>query len=70
MNHQAVKDATALNLPVVGSEIVGLVPLNALLQAAEFYIEKENLFILDEENKVQLAINRLGLSQLSPFIPQ
>ena len=59
-----------MNLPVTGSEIVGLVTLRAMLEAADYYIEKEKLFILHEDQKVHLAINRLGLSTLSPFNPK
>jgi glutamate formiminotransferase/formiminotetrahydrofolate cyclodeaminase len=44
-----------LNLAVVGSQIVGLVPLKAMLQAADYYMEKENLFILEEEQKIKLV---------------
>jgi glutamate formiminotransferase/formiminotetrahydrofolate cyclodeaminase len=64
------RDAAELNVGVAGSEIVGLVPLEALLDAAEFYIEKENLFILDERQMVRLAIDRLGLSSIHPFVPE
>eukprot|EP00095_Tigriopus_kingsejongensis_P009315 maker-scaffold320_size207635-snap-gene-1.14 protein:Tk09315 transcript:maker-scaffold320_size207635-snap-gene-1.14-mRNA-1 annotation:"PREDICTED: formimidoyltransferase-cyclodeaminase-like" len=64
---EAKKDAQTLNLPVTGSEAVGLVPLKAMLDAADYYIEKEGLFIIEEDQKVHLAINRLGLSTLSPF---
>ncbi|MCX6165814.1 MAG: glutamate formimidoyltransferase, partial [Ignavibacteriae bacterium] len=46
---ECVKDAKELNLAVCGSELVGLIPLEAMLMAAEYYIEKENLFILDEK---------------------
>jgi len=67
---EAAKDAKDLGLAVTGSEIVGLVPLSALLDAAEFYMEREGLFVLDEDQKVHLAINRLGLSTLSPFNPK
>ncbi|XP_023223921.1 formimidoyltransferase-cyclodeaminase-like isoform X2 [Centruroides sculpturatus] len=63
-------DARELNIAVTGSQIVGLVPLRALLQAAEYYIQKENLFILEEEQKIHLVINRLGLNSLSQFIPK
>ncbi|KAJ6665353.1 hypothetical protein lerEdw1_004402 [Lerista edwardsae] len=61
---------SALNLPVVGSQLVGLVPKKAMLDAAEFYIKKENLFILEEDHKIRLIINRLGLDSLSPFRPK
>ena len=45
----------ALGLPVVGSQVVGLLPLKALLDAADFYIQKEQLFVLEEEHKVRLV---------------
>ncbi|XP_074728341.1 formimidoyltransferase-cyclodeaminase isoform X3 [Strix uralensis] len=60
----------ALNLPVVGSQLVGLVPKKAMLDTAEFYIKKEKLFILEEEQKIRLVISRLGLDSLSPFHPR
>ena len=67
---EAIKrDAAELNVGVAGSEIVGLVPLEAILMAAEYYIEKESLFILDERQKVRLVIDRLGLSSIHPFDP-
>ena len=43
---------------MVGSEIVGLIPLNDILKAAEYYMEKEDLFIPDEAQRVRLAIER------------
>ncbi|XP_055337225.1 formimidoyltransferase-cyclodeaminase-like [Paramacrobiotus metropolitanus] len=63
----ALHDAGELKLPVIGSELVGLIPLKPILQAADYFIEKENLFVLEEEQKVQLAVNRLGLNTLSRF---
>jgi len=63
------RDAAELNVGVAGSEIVGLVPLEAILMAAEHFIEKEKLFIVDERQKVRLAIDRLGLSSIHPFRP-
>jgi glutamate formiminotransferase/formiminotetrahydrofolate cyclodeaminase len=68
---EAVREgARELNVGVAGSEIVGLVPLEAILMAADYYIAKENLFILDERQKVRLAVDRLGLSSLHPFRPE
>lgn len=40
---------------MVGSQLVGLVPLKTLLDAAAFYCEKENLFILEEEQRIRLV---------------
>ncbi|MFU8768845.1 MAG: glutamate formimidoyltransferase [Desulfotignum sp.] len=64
------KEARELNVAVTGSEIVGVVPLEAVLAAADFYIEKENLFVLDEDQKVRLAVERLGLNSVAPFNPK
>lgn len=64
-----VEEARALKLAVAGSEIVGLVPRQALLMAAEHYIEAEGLFIVDERQKIRLAVDRLGLGTLAPFPP-
>uniref|UniRef100_A0A8B9P176 Formimidoyltransferase-cyclodeaminase n=1 Tax=Apteryx owenii TaxID=8824 RepID=A0A8B9P176_APTOW len=67
---EVCRDAEALKLPVVGSQLVGLIPKKAMLDAAEFYIKKEKLFILEEEHKIRLVVSRLGLDSLSPFNPQ
>ncbi|XP_004416265.1 PREDICTED: formimidoyltransferase-cyclodeaminase isoform X2 [Odobenus rosmarus divergens] len=67
---ETCREAQELSLPVVGSQLVGLVPLKALLDAAAFYCEKENLFILEEELRIRLVVSRLGLDSLSPFNPK
>lgn len=67
---ECAKDARELNLAVCGSELVGLIPLEAMIMAADYYIEKENLFILDEQQKIRLVIDRLGLSSISEFKPE
>uniref|UniRef100_A0A8P0NE33 Formimidoyltransferase-cyclodeaminase n=1 Tax=Canis lupus familiaris TaxID=9615 RepID=A0A8P0NE33_CANLF len=67
---ETCREAQELSVAVVGSQLVGLVPLKALLDAAAFYCERENLFILEEEHRVRLVVNRLGLDSLSPFNPK
>lgn len=67
---ECVNDAREMNLAAAGSELVGLIPLEAMLMAAEYYIKKENLFIIDEKQKIRLAVERLGLNSVSPFIPE
>ena len=59
------KEAARLGVEVTGSEIVGLVPLDALLLAGKYYSQEKNL---DEKNFIDLAIEKLGLSDLHPFI--
>jgi glutamate formiminotransferase/formiminotetrahydrofolate cyclodeaminase len=68
---EAVKeDAAKLNVGVAGSELVGLIPLEAMLKAADYYIEKEKLFILEEDQKIKLVIDRLGLNSVTQFKPE
>lgn len=50
-----------LRLPVVGSQIVGLIPLKALLDAADFYIKRDGLFVVQEEHKIRLVRQPLTL---------
>ncbi|QQS37826.1 MAG: glutamate formimidoyltransferase [Ignavibacteriales bacterium] len=58
------KEAKRLGAEVDGSEIVGLVPLEAIIQAGKFYCgEKEN----NENILVDTAIEKLGLSSLNSF---
>lgn len=68
--NQCYEEAETLNIGLCGSQIVGLVPLKPLLMAANYFIEKENLFILDEDQKIRLVIQRLGLNSISPFNPK
>jgi len=67
---EAKKDANELGVALAGSELIGLIPLQAMLMAADYYIEKENLFIPTEEQKIKLVIDRLGLNSISQFIPE
>ncbi|HTR80011.1 MAG TPA: glutamate formimidoyltransferase [Bacteroidota bacterium] len=60
------KHARLLGADVTGSEIVGLVPLNALLMAGKFYNGTETR----NERMITAAIEGLGLSQLAPFEPE
>lgn len=62
--------ARSLKVGLAGSEIVGLVPRDALLMAAEHYIAKEHLLVVEERQKVRLAVDRLGLSAVAPFVPE
>ena len=66
----ALNEARKLNVALAGSEIVGLIPLNAVLMAAEYYIKKENLMLLDIDSKIKLVVDRLGLNSITPFDPK
>lgn len=61
------KEAKRLGVEVMGSEIVGLTPLAALLEAGKFYTSGKSY---NEEALVQSAMENLGLSALSPLDPK
>ncbi len=67
---EVVNEAKLLNVATAGSELVGLVPLEAMLMAADYYIKKENLMIVDEGQKIRLVVERLGLNSVSNFDPR
>lgn len=52
---ECAKDAFEIGVGVCGSEVVGLIPLSAMLMAADYYIKKENLMILNEDQKIRLV---------------
>jgi glutamate formiminotransferase/formiminotetrahydrofolate cyclodeaminase len=67
---EAVKEEAAkLKVAVTGSEVVGLLPLEAMLMAADDYIAKEELLIYEEDQKIRLVVDRLGLNAVAPFDP-
>lgn len=61
------KEAERLGVKVKGSEIVGLVPLEAILMAGKYYAGDKNY---SEEDLVKVAIEKLGLSTLNEFDPK
>ncbi len=64
------EEAAKLGLVVTGSELVGLTPLEPLVEAGRYYLRKQGRSPgLPERELVELAIQSLGLAQLSPFDP-
>jgi len=69
--YEAVKEeAEKHNVKATGSEIVGLLPKDALTMAGKYYSQKEKLKIRNEDELLGLAIEKLGLSDLYPFKPE
>ena len=53
---------------VTGSELVGLIPLNAMLMAGKYYLKKQYSTIgVPESRLVEVAVQTLGLSDVSSF---
>ena len=59
------REASKLGAEVTGSEVVGLIPKEALLMAGRFYDRGEA-----GTDLLRVAVDRLGLSQLEPFDPK
>lgn len=67
---ETVKAADKRGLRVTGSELVGLVPLKAMLDAADYFLTKQQRSLgISESEKIKLAIKSLGLDDLKPFHP-
>ena len=64
------KEAKLVGTEVNGSEIVGLVPKDALVMAGKFYADKATRPSSSENDLIQCAVDNLGLSRLAPFDPQ
>ena len=55
---------------VTGTEIVGLVPKRALIDAGKYFLEKQHRSVgIPEEDIINIAIKSLGLNDLKPFNP-
>jgi len=65
------KEAKKLCVEVTGSELVGLVPEEALLNSGKFYLARESSEERSSKNKIiDTAINYLGLSKSYEFRPE
>jgi glutamate formiminotransferase / formiminotetrahydrofolate cyclodeaminase len=63
--------ATAKGIRVTGSELVGLVPLKAMLDAGKYFLQKQQRSIgISEKELIKIAIKSLGLDELTPFKPE
>lgn len=65
-----VERAHARGLRVTGSELVGVVPLQAMLDAGKYFLRKQNRSTgIAEREIVRIAVKSLGLDELYPFDP-
>ncbi len=73
--HQAFEvaneKAIARGLRVTGSELVGLIPKIALIEAGKYFLKKQQRSVgVSEEEIIKIAVKSLGLDDLKPFNPQ
>ena len=63
--------ADARGVRVTGTEIVGLVPKRALLEAGRHFLRKQRRSLgITEEEIIRIAIKSMGLDDLKPFNPR
>ncbi|MDA9111167.1 glutamate formimidoyltransferase [Bacteroidia bacterium] len=56
---------------ITGSELVGLIPLNAMLDAGRHYLQKQGRSLgVDDSELIHIAVKSLGLDELGPFDPE
>ena len=69
---EATRDsANRRGMRVTGSELVGLVPKQAMLDAGEYYLRKQKRSIgVSDSEKIKIAVKSLGLDDLAAFDPR
>ncbi len=68
---ETVKSAIGRGLRVTGSELIGLIPLKAMLDAGDYFLKKQERSLgISETEKIKIAVKSLGLDDLKPFNPQ
>jgi len=65
------ESARARGIRVTGSELVGLIPLQAVLSAGKHYLKKQKRSAgVPDEEIIKIAVKSLGLDELKPFNPK
>jgi glutamate formiminotransferase / formiminotetrahydrofolate cyclodeaminase len=68
---EVCKKAAERGIRVTGSELVGLIPLNALLEAGRYFLRKQKRSVgVSEKELIKIAVKSLGLDELGPFKPE
>ncbi len=68
---EVCRRAEARGVRVTGSELVGLIPLGAMLDAGKYFLKKQkrSIGVCDKE-LIKIAVKSLGLDDLYPFKPE
>jgi glutamate formiminotransferase/formiminotetrahydrofolate cyclodeaminase len=65
------KKARERGLRVTGSELVGLIPLQAMLDAGKYFLRKQERSTgISDEEIIKIAVKSMGLDELHPFDPK
>lgn len=67
---EVCKKAEARGIRVTGSELVGLVPLNAMLEAGRYFLRKQERSAgVSDKELIKIAVKSMGLDELGAFDP-
>ena len=67
---ECVKSAYNRGMRVTGSELIGLMPLKALLDAGKYFLEKQKRSTgVSQDELIKIAVKSMGLDELAPFDP-
>ena len=65
------KSADKRGMRVTGSELVGLVPLEVMIEAGKYFLRKQERSVgVAESELIKIAIKSMGLDELAPFDPK
>jgi len=68
---EVCKSAESKGIRVTGSELVGLIPLKAMLDAGKYFLKKQKRSIgVSDKELIKIAVKSLGLNDLYTFKPE
>ncbi len=68
---EVTRAAADRGIRVTGTEIVGLIPKRALVEAGRYFLHKQQRSTgIPEDEIIRIADKSMGLSELKPFIPR
>jgi glutamate formiminotransferase / formiminotetrahydrofolate cyclodeaminase len=68
---EVCRKADARGIRVTGSELVGLIPLKAMIDAGKYFLAKQQRSLgVDHDELIKIAIKSMGLDELKPFNPR
>ncbi|MDA9727023.1 glutamate formimidoyltransferase [Bacteroidota bacterium] len=67
---EVCKKAQDRGLRVTGSELVGLIPLQSMLDAGKYFLKKQNRSVgIEDSEIIKIAVKTMGLDELEDFNP-
>ena len=68
---EVCRKAEAMDIRVTGSELIGMVPLHAMLETGRYFLGKQTGNCdISESELINAAVKSLGLEDLGPFNPE